>query len=162
MSPPLIRDVAIFAGKISDSYSTATGIYRYGLTYRSIASFPGRWNGLGTTFLRNVKTSRRLTPTIYIARPQLGRAAVLRRLAFVVRVLSKERLASEMAALLFAAVVAACVAAGVCAPPRAGSSRDAATHYANVWAVQVEGGIEEADALAKKYHFINKGQVSWM
>ena len=66
-----------------------------------------------------------------------------------------------MAALLFAAVIAACVAAGVCTPPSVRPRLDLEPpQYANVWAVQVEGGIEEADALAKKYNFINKGQVS--
>ena len=75
-----------------------------------------------------------------------------------------------MTALLLAAVAAAaCIAAGFCAPPltertspprhdAAGSA--ALALYANVWAVRVEGGREEADALAKKYNFINKGQVS--
>ena len=72
-----------------------------------------------------------------------------------------------MTAQLLAAVVAvACIAAGFCAPPlkaRAPPPRhdaDSAALYANVWAVQVDGGREEADALAKKYNFINKGQVS--
>lgn len=29
-----------------------------------------------------------------------------------------------------------------------------------MWAVEVEGGKESADALAEKYNFENKGQVS--
>ena len=66
--------------------------------------------------------------------------------------LNKE-ITSEMRALLLAAVV---IAAGYC---DASFAPAAATIYANVWAVQVEGGSEEADALAKKYNFINKGQV---
>ena len=37
---------------------------------------------------------------------------------------------------------------------------DAQPLYTNVWAVEVDGGEEEADALAAKYHFVNKGQVS--
>ena len=32
--------------------------------------------------------------------------------------------------------------------------------YTNSWAVQVEGGSSAAEALAAKYGFINKGQVS--
>lgn len=36
---------------------------------------------------------------------------------------------------------------------------DAPLVYANVWAVEVDGGKEEADALAAKYQFVNKGQV---
>ena len=32
--------------------------------------------------------------------------------------------------------------------------------YTNVWAVEVEGGKGNADAVAKKYNFENKGQVS--
>ena len=40
-------------------------------------------------------------------------------------------------------------------PPDAGS----APLYANIWAVEIDGGKEEADALARKYHFVNKGQV---
>ena len=32
--------------------------------------------------------------------------------------------------------------------------------YTNVWAVEVEGGKQRADAVAKKYGFENKGQVS--
>ena len=58
-----------------------------------------------------------------------------------------------MRALLLAAVVAVYITASYC------FAHVAATIYANVWAVQVEGGSEEADALAKKHHFINKGQV---
>lgn len=34
-----------------------------------------------------------------------------------------------------------------------------ALHYTNVWAVEVEGGKENADSLAIKYNFENKGQV---
>ena len=66
-----------------------------------------------------------------------------------------------MRALLLAAVVAVCIAAGYCVPsrPDASSAHLSAKIYANVWAVQVEGGSEEADALAKKHNFINKGQV---
>ena len=41
-------------------------------------------------------------------------------------------------------------------PPDAGS----APLYANVWAVEIDGSKEEADALARKYHFVNKGQVN--
>ena len=33
--------------------------------------------------------------------------------------------------------------------------------YANVWAVEVEGGESAADALAAKYGFVNRGQVSY-
>ena len=32
-------------------------------------------------------------------------------------------------------------------------------YYTNVWAVEVDGGEKEADALAAKHHFVNKGQV---
>lgn len=32
--------------------------------------------------------------------------------------------------------------------------------YTNAWAVEVEGGKQRADAVAKKYGFENKGQVS--
>ena len=75
-----------------------------------------------------------------------------------------------MTALLLAAVAAAaCIAAGFCAPPLTERTSPPRPHdaagsaalalYANVWAVRVEGGREEADTLAKKYNFINKGQV---
>ena len=33
-------------------------------------------------------------------------------------------------------------------------------HYSNTWAVEVRGGAEEADALARKHGLINRGQVS--
>lgn len=34
------------------------------------------------------------------------------------------------------------------------------TLYANSWAVEIEGGKDAADALAQKYGFENRGQVS--
>ena len=48
-------------------------------------------------------------------------------------------------------LTAACVAVVSC------SSH---TLYANSWAVEVEGGRVAADALAQKYGFENRGQVS--
>ena len=39
---------------------------------------------------------------------------------------------------------------GVTAKPQA---------YTDSWAVEVQGGVEQADALAKKYGFVNMGQV---
>ena len=33
--------------------------------------------------------------------------------------------------------------------------------YTNVWAVQVTGGEEEAEALAAKYGFVNNGPVRY-
>ena len=33
-------------------------------------------------------------------------------------------------------------------------------HYSNSWAVEVQGGVEEADALAQKHGLINYGQVN--
>ena len=32
--------------------------------------------------------------------------------------------------------------------------------YTNVWAVEILGGKEHVDAIAKQYEFINEGQVS--
>jgi len=49
-------------------------------------------------------------------------------------------------------LTAACVAAVSCS--------SAHTLYANSWAVEVEGGRDAADALAQKYGFENRGQVS--
>ena len=60
--------------------------------------------------------------------------------------------------LLVAAAAAACVAAVNCGFPS--GPRDSVPLYANIWAVEVEGGKEQADALASKYHFENKGLVS--
>ena len=37
--------------------------------------------------------------------------------------------------------------------------RGSTPHYTNTWAVEVEGGKEQADAVAEKYNFVNKGQV---
>ena len=63
-----------------------------------------------------------------------------------------------MTAMLWAAVALACIAAGFCAPPL--TSESAEVVYVNVWAVQLEGGNKEADILAKRHNFINKGPVS--
>ena len=48
--------------------------------------------------------------------------------------------------------------------PSTAFDTDAATAkpYTNIWAVEVNGSKEEADALAAKHHFVNKGQVSAM
>lgn len=45
---------------------------------------------------------------------------------------------------------------------RAASSDAGFATYANIWAVEVDGGKEAADALAIKYHLVNKGQVSFV
>lgn len=37
---------------------------------------------------------------------------------------------------------------------------DAAEMYTNTWAVQINGGLEEADRIAKEHGFINQGNVS--
>lgn len=37
---------------------------------------------------------------------------------------------------------------------------DAAETYANTWAVQIDGGPEEADRIAAEHGFINHGNVS--
>lgn len=37
---------------------------------------------------------------------------------------------------------------------------DAAEIYTNTWAVQINGGLEEADRIAKEHGFINQGNVS--
>lgn len=37
---------------------------------------------------------------------------------------------------------------------------DAAEVYANTWAVQIDGGPEEADRIAREHGFINHGNVS--
>lgn len=37
---------------------------------------------------------------------------------------------------------------------------DAAEIYTNTWAVQVNGGPEEADRIAREHGFINHGNVS--
>ena len=68
------------------------------------------------------------------------------------------RSASASGLLLVAAAAAACVAVVNCSFPR--GPQDSDPLYTNVWAVEVEGGKEQADALASKYHFENKGQVS--
>lgn len=38
---------------------------------------------------------------------------------------------------------------------------DTAEVYTNAWAVQINGGPEEADRIAKEHGFINHGNVSW-
>ena len=66
-----------------------------------------------------------------------------------------------MTAMLWAAVALACIAACFCAPPlTTRASESAEVVYVNVWAVQLEGGNKEADILAKRHNFINKGPVS--
>lgn len=37
---------------------------------------------------------------------------------------------------------------------------DAAEVYANTWAVEIEGGPEEADRIAREHGFVNHGNVS--
>ena len=37
---------------------------------------------------------------------------------------------------------------------------DAAEVYTNTWAVQIKGGTEEADRIAREHGFINHGNVS--
>lgn len=37
---------------------------------------------------------------------------------------------------------------------------DAAEVYANTWAVQIDGGPDEADRIAREHGFINHGNVS--
>lgn len=37
---------------------------------------------------------------------------------------------------------------------------DAAEVYTNAWAVQIDGGPEEADRIAREHGFINHGNVS--
>lgn len=37
---------------------------------------------------------------------------------------------------------------------------DAAEVYTNTWAVQIDGGPEEADRIAREHGFINLGNVS--
>lgn len=37
---------------------------------------------------------------------------------------------------------------------------DAAEVYTNTWAVQIDGGPEEADRIAREHGFINHGNVS--
>ena len=62
--------------------------------------------------------------------------------------------------LTIAASAAACIVGAATAADR--SLRDAASPptHTNAWAVQVEGGPSAADALAAKYGFINRRQVS--
>lgn len=38
---------------------------------------------------------------------------------------------------------------------------DAAEVYTNAWAVQIDGGPEEADRIAREHGFINHGNVSY-
>ena len=52
------------------------------------------------------------------------------------------------------------VTAATCFAVAIRGSQSAPPRYSNVWAVGVEGGKESADALAKEYEFVNKGQVS--
>ena len=53
------------------------------------------------------------------------------------------------------AVSAVCVSGAAVA-----GRHDTVPVYTNSWAVEVEGGRSDADALAAKYGFVNKGTVS--
>ena len=62
--------------------------------------------------------------------------------------------------LLVAVCSIAAVTDGSSLRARRALPHEAQPLYANVWAVEMDGGEKEADALAAKYHFVNKGQVS--
>ena len=57
------------------------------------------------------------------------------------------------------AAAAICFAAAAGAPRGRGREGLESPIYTNVWAVQVTGGEEEAEALAAKYGFVNNGPV---
>lgn len=46
-----------------------------------------------------------------------------------------------------------------CSCEPGGSEEEA--EFSNSWAVEIHGGLEVADDVAKKHGFINKGQVSF-
>ena len=66
-------------------------------------------------------------------------------------------------ATVFVAVAAACIAASESLRARSSEfspRADESPVYVNAWGVEIEGGEGVANALAAKYGFLNKGQVS--
>lgn len=65
-----------------------------------------------------------------------------------------------MRVILLVAVAASIFSSSTSTAFDTGAGAAAAKPYTNIWAVEVNGNKEEADALAAKHHLVNKGQVS--
>ena len=64
-----------------------------------------------------------------------------------------------MGGCLFVVLLAVAVSALCIGADAATGHYESPPVYTNSWAVQVDGGLSAADALATKYGFVNKGQV---